>query len=227
MIGEDAFGWDTSGPEPELSDRATDGIVPTLDTYDADGDGDTTEEAVATIHDPNSQGTGAFESFGVDLQATWLITAKDRFDLSISYLKAEWKDLHFHYYYYMIFPDESYKGVTPTNSPEWAVTSSYEHKFDLGSYGTLTPRIDMQYKSEFSMLWNPTDTDPDGYGTQEPYVLWDASASYNHASGSWSLNAYVKNITNYAVKRSYMGMGRYTMMIGDPRTYGVTFSYRF
>jgi outer membrane receptor protein involved in Fe transport len=77
------------------------------------------------------------------------------------------------------------------------------------------------------MIWNPTDKDPYGYGHQEPYYLWDVSASFNHSSGRWSLNAYVKNVTDYAVKRSYMGFAIYQLMIGDPRTYGATFSVKF
>jgi outer membrane receptor protein involved in Fe transport len=97
----------------------------------------------------------------------------------------------------------------------------------LGSLGTLTPRVDMQYKTEYSMVWNPVDKDPYGYGIQEPYYLWDLSAAFTSASGKWSLSGYVKNITNYAVKRSYMGMMSFSMRIGDPRTYGVTASFKF
>jgi iron complex outermembrane receptor protein len=198
----------------------SDGEYPTLDP-------DTGEPFTFDLHDPNSQGTGTFESFGMDLQTTWLITSRDRLNFSVSYLDAEWVDLHFHYYWHMYWPDEDYEGVTPTNSPKWSFAASYEHNFMLGALGTLTPRIDMQSKSETSMVWNPADKDPYGYGTQEAYVLWDASASFKHSSNRWSLNAYVKNITNYAVKRSYMGMMSFTMMIGDPRTYGVTFSMNF
>jgi outer membrane receptor protein involved in Fe transport len=97
----------------------------------------------------------------------------------------------------------------------------------LGEYGTLTPRIDWQHKSSYSMVWNPADKDPLGYGKQEAFDTFDVSAQFSHASGKWSVNAYCKNITNYAVKKSYMGMMSYTMMIGDPRTYGASLSVKF
>jgi len=219
-IGDDGRGRYGAVQEP-------DGIYPTLDTFDLDKDGNTTEEVTFDLHDPNSQGTGDFNSYGLDLQANWIITGRDKLNFSISYLNAEWVDLNFHYYWYMYWPDENYKGVTPTNSPKWSMTANYEHNFMLGSFGTLTPRIQMQHKTEYSMIWNPADKDPLGYGTQEPFYLWDAYASFNHSSGKWSLNAYCKNITNYAVKRSYMGMMSFTMMIGEPRTYGVTLSVKF
>jgi iron complex outermembrane receptor protein len=213
-VGEDARGNASVQLEPDY-------VYPTKDPDNPE------EDYVFRLNDQNSQGTGAFRSMGVDLQTTWLLTSKDRLNVNISYLNAEWKTLHFSYQYYMYWPDEDYKGLTPSNSPEWSVTSSYEHNFMLGSLGTLTPRIDMQYKSEMNMVWNPADKDPEGYGYQEAYTMWDASASFQHFGGSWSLNAYVKNLTNYAVKRSYMGMMNYSLRIGDPRTYGATFSYRF
>jgi hypothetical protein len=43
----------------------------------------------------------------------------------------------------------------------------------------------------------------------------------------WPVLAYCKNIINYAVQKSYMGMQYYTMMIGDPRTYGASSSVKF
>jgi outer membrane receptor protein involved in Fe transport len=176
-----------------------DGEWPTKDPDNPD------ENFVFTIHDSQAQGYGAFESFGVDLQTTFLITSRDRLNFSISYLDSEWVDLHFRYEWYMYWPDEDYEGVTPVNSPEWSWTASYEHNFMLGAYGTLTPRVNVEHKSEYTMLWNPGDSDPYGYSRQEGYYTYDASASFSHSSGKWSLNAYVKNITDYAVKEAIWG----------------------
>lgn len=181
-----------------------------------------------TIHDDQAQGYGAFTSLGLDLQTSWIVTSRDRLNFSISYLDSEWKDLHFHYTWYMYWPDEDYEGVTPVNSPKWSMTAGYERSIPLGSFGTMTAAIDMQHKTSYTMLWNPGDADQNGYSYQESYYLWDASASFNHASGRWSLNGYIKNITNYAVKKSYMGRtGSEELRIGDPRTYGASFSVKF
>jgi iron complex outermembrane receptor protein len=205
-----------------------DGVYPSQDIYDFDGDGITDEDLLFHITDRNAQGYGAFSSLGIDISTTWIITSKDRLNLSIAYLDAEWETLFFDYEY-DVFEDESYAGVTPANSPKMAITASYQHNFTLGSLGNLTPRIDMKYKSEFDTVgeWK-SYVDPYGYGIQEAYTMWDASAAFEHSSGRWSLNAYVKNITDYAVKtQARVTTMRTEMRLGDPRTFGATFSIKF
>jgi outer membrane receptor protein involved in Fe transport len=142
----------------------------------------------------------------------------------------------FDHYYDTVFPDYNYEGATCPNSPEWSMTASYRHIFTLWSYGTMTPSVDWQYRSGFDLTYNTKtlemsgEPDP-GYTHQEAYSLYNASISFQ-PSGShwllshWSLNASVKNITNYAVKRSYQSREE-TLMLGDPRTYSATFSLRF
>jgi hypothetical protein len=231
----------------ENSESATgygDGQYPTMDTWDdLDNDGltDLNDDGILDenddvfnfkISEPSAQGYGAFTSLGIDLSTTFLVTSRDRVNFSISYMDAEWKDLTFEYDWFMYYapPDgiESYNGVEPVNSPEWSGTASYEHNFMLGALGTLTPSIDAQYKSGYTLLWNSEYNDDGGVSVQEAYYTFDASAAFNHSSGKWSLSAYVKNITDYAVKVSYMGQtGNEEMRLGDPRTYGATFSIRF
>jgi iron complex outermembrane receptor protein len=206
-----------------------DGYERTLDIYDYDEDGSTDDELVFHLTDTNAQGWGEFSTLGLDLSATWLITSKDQLNFSVSYLKSEWETLHFEYYYSQVFDDEDYSGVTPENSPEWSMTGSYKHTFTLGSLGTLTPRLDGKYKSEYYMVGQWKDyLDNYVYVEQEAYTMWDASVSYQHSSGVWSLNAYVNNITNYAVKSSVqLDDNSMTMRLEDPRTYGATFSIKF
>ena len=122
---------------------------------------------------------GAFSSLGFDLQTTWIITSKDRLNLSIAYLYSEWADLHFRYFYapentetdfkeeypdfrYNVFKWEDLEGETPANSPRWGVTANYQHNFNLGALGILTPRIDMKYKSEYHTRGS-WDSHFDGY----------------------------------------------------------------
>jgi iron complex outermembrane recepter protein len=179
------------------------------------------------INDPNSQGTGDFTSKGVDLQTTWVVTSADRLDFSVSYLTEKWKTLNYHYYWYMIFPDASYSGVTPANAPKWSITASYEHNFMLGEYGMLTPRIDIQHKTSYTLKQDPTVVDPIGASYQEGYFKYDASATFAVASGKWSVNTYCKNITNYAVKTFYNEMQTKSLVLSEPRTYGVVLSVKF
>jgi iron complex outermembrane receptor protein len=216
------------GPNDGYTEE-TDNEYPTMDIYDFDEDGTTDEALAFRITDPNAQGWGKFSSLGLDLSTTWVITSRDRFNLSVAYMKAEWETLHFSYYYSELFEDEDYSGMTPANSPEWTVTGSYQHNFTLGALGSLTPRIDGKYKSAYHTMgqWK-SYLDDYRYTTQEAYTMWDASVSFQHSSGIWSLNTYVNNITNYAVKTQVRVTDRdTTMRLGDPRTYGATFSIKF
>jgi iron complex outermembrane recepter protein len=180
------------------------------------------------LNDPNSQGTGDFKSKGLDLQVAYILTSADRLNFSASYLDEVWKTLHFRYYWYMIFPDGDYAGVTPANAPKLSMTASYEHNFMLGNFGILTPRIDLQRKSKYKLAADPTNPDPIGFGNQDAYFKGDLSAAYSANSGKWTLNAYCKNFTNEAVKTTYMSFGgSYRMSLTDPRTYGATLSVKF
>jgi iron complex outermembrane receptor protein len=191
---------------------------------DLDEDGDVEDEP-QDFHDQNSQGYGDFESYGVDLQTNWVITSKDKLDLSISYLHSEWTELLFDYQYDILFDPEDFSGMENIYAPTWTITASYDHNFTLWNGGNLTGHVDGTYKSDFILSWKD---DQYPYNYQEAHSIWNASLRYNHPGGHWSLNTYVKNIFEYAVKTSYMDKGgSYQMMIGDPRTFGVVFSFYF
>jgi hypothetical protein len=56
----------------------------------------------------------------------------------------------------------------------------------------------------------------------------DVNLVYNSPEGNMSLSAYVKNIGNYAEKRSLLNMaGTRLLSIGNPRTYGAVLSVKF
>jgi iron complex outermembrane recepter protein len=178
------------------------------------------------LSDGGFNGWGNARTIGLDASASWVASAKDMVDLSVSYLDMKWTHLRFNYVYEAYFPDHNYDGRTAPNAPKFSVTASYEHNFDIGSYGVLTPHIDVVHKSAFDLVFDQSDGL--GYGRQEGYFLWNASAAFNSSSNKWSVNAIVKNIGNYAVKRSYdADPNQMTLMIGDPRTYEATLSIKF
>jgi outer membrane receptor protein involved in Fe transport len=190
----------------------------TSDLYGAD--------IIATA-DPWTQQFGAFESLGVDLSMDWVITSKDRLNLQISYLDSTWTDCTVNFYWDWIWPSEgtSYNGKRATYSAEWSANASYQHIFELGSFGRLVPKVDMQYKSDYTLdfqdAWDP-------YNYQEPYTIYNASLQFTSASGMWSLNAYVKNITEYAAKTFWQTiMNNPRLGITDPKTYGAVLSVKF
>jgi len=122
--------------------------------------------------------------------------------------------------------------------------ASYEHRFDLGSLGTLIPQVDVQYKSEYKLSFDriltpaAVATGGDAYSgdyrywsapwnRQEAHYILNASAVFNHSSDIWSIRAYVKNITEYAAKNAMTGRFDVRLAVSDPRTFGAVLSVKF
>jgi iron complex outermembrane receptor protein len=196
--------------------------------------------------DPRGKQVGKYEAYGLDVSTNWMISAEDRLDVSLSYMHTKWKDATVHMLWWWIWTDETgklveganFNGMKNTYSPTLSGTISYEHNFLMGSLGTLTPHVDVQFKSEYKLsLTSDAQVAGDptlgptmvGWNKQEAYYLVDANINFVHASGKWTLNGYIKNATNYAVKTTLAGGGPVGNKIGlnDPRTYGAVLSVKF
>jgi iron complex outermembrane recepter protein len=186
----------------------------------------------AASEDPWVAQFGAFRSIGVDISADWVLTPKDKMTLGVSYLNTKWTDMTYEFYFKRkdgskFWPSDGvdYSGFKNSYSPTWTVTSSYEHNFELGTYGMLVPHIDFLYKSEYNMDFRLINYP---MSIQEPYYFLNGSLTFTSMSGKWSLNAYVKNATNYAVKNFWSNQGgTYTLGVGDPRTFGGVISLKY
>lgn len=193
-----------------------------------------------TDRDPNSQTWGAGHMMGVDIQASAILTPKDTLDLSASYLKSEWKDLYFDYYYewertggegmpgeiYDIeispMEDADYAGKPMTHSPEWTINADYRHIFSLWNGGAFETDINVNYKTGYRLTWADSDYP---YNYQEAYYNIDLSATYDSPEGKLRVSGYIKNLADYAAKQSYHSRGY--ISVGDPRTYGIVLSVRY
>jgi len=211
-------------------------VTPEGKPYNSNSDDDYTDQLMGGpgSEDPWIKQHGTFRTIGVDLSADWVATSMDRVNFGVTYLNAKWKELEMVFYWHKLengkvveyWPSGGmdYSGWKNTYSPTWTLNLGYEHNFILGSFGALVPRVDVMYKSDYILDYNPSNY-PVNY--QEPYYLVNASATLSAASGTWSVNAYVKNATNYAAKNFLAsGMG-FSMGISDPRTYGAVLSVKF
>ena len=170
---------------------------------------------------------GDYMSSGIDLQANWLITNKDTIELNYSFLKDEWTKMDFIWYYWYMYQNFSYTGERNINSPEHSITFAYTHKFHLQNGGVLSTRIDTRYQSEYIVNYSKLDYP---WSLQEDHKISNFTAVYSSPDGKWSLSGYVKNIENYATKRSYSIVGfqgESEMRIGPPRTYGAILTVRY
>jgi len=193
---------------------------------DIDNNGTITHTS-RVFQDTNTVFWGDFESSGVDVMTSWIITNKDKLDFSVAYNKNEWTDLYFDFVYEMIYPDFDYSGKTNISSPEIAITVAYNHDFILGNGATLIGRFDTRYQSSYFLTYHERESP---WRDQEAHHISNISLMYANPSGRWTLTGYTKNIENYAVKQgmktSSTGVAQ-SMMIGSPRTYGGILSVRF
>jgi iron complex outermembrane recepter protein len=175
---------------------------------------------------------GEFHTIGLDLSTDWIITSMDKMSLSVSYLDSKWKNCKINAYLKQLDSTGNvipfwagdgldYNGMTRTFSPKWTTNLGYEHNFELGSFGTLVPHVDLLYKTHYVLSFLPSEF-PVNY--QASYYTVDGNMTFTHSSGVWSLNAYIKNATDYAAKTMYQGG---SMSITDPRTYGAVLSVKF
>jgi iron complex outermembrane receptor protein len=122
-------------------------------------------------------------------------------------------------------PTTSYAGNRPRNSPEWAYSLSGEYDAPLAGDARLTFAVDLSYKSEqfFSEFNDPVE------GTGD-YTLLDARISYRAANDRWTAALGGQNLTDELVESGSFAVSL-SRTIGrtylPPRTYGVTFDYRF
>jgi iron complex outermembrane recepter protein len=246
QLNADAYYYDYSNKRAEISNDGrigADQVVYEDDLVDPYGNpieatGNSTPGEHVQITGPNGSDPwlaqfGSFRTIGLDVSADWMFTGKDTVSFGVSYLDAKWTELMMEFYWHnasdgsAFWPTdgEDYSGRTNTYSATWTLTSSYQHDFTLGTFGSLVPQVDIQYKSEYVMDFRELNYP---MSIQEPYYLVNGSVTLNHSSGTWSVNAYVKNATNYAVKTYWMNMaGTYNLGLNEPRTYGAVLSVKF
>lgn len=216
---------------------ASDSMVSTIS--DDNGNGIWDEGETTVVEDVNAKQVGDARIYGVDLQTTTLLTAKDKLDVSVSYMKKYFTELSFDYYditNYLGIEDENYKDVEMTNAPNWTINAGYSHDFTFQNGATLTTKLDARYQSSYKLRWKDktvsldmntlevTIVDQSETRIQEGHHISNFTVIYNNPGGEWTLTGYVKNMEDYAVKRSYI---MDNMIIGPPRTFGAVLSVRF
>jgi iron complex outermembrane recepter protein len=115
------------------------------------------------------------------------------------------------------------------HAPDAQFNVIYEHDFDLGNGGRLTPRISAHYETESWLSpFNLGDGDK-----QDSYGRGDFNLRYEAPQSKWWMDLYVDNISDGKVRtnagRTSIAGGQfiYTSQYLPPRTIGVNFGYGF
>jgi iron complex outermembrane receptor protein len=185
-----------------------------------------------TISDRGSGSGGEATIIGAELAMSYLATPNDRFDLNVAYQNGEVSALTFIYDYN---PPMDFAGGKLNNSPEFTIFGSYQHEFLLSSGGTVTARAEARYQTESFVMMNaiynpdmlrnvPPGMDVAGINTNPAHAVTNASVRYSAPGGKWSLNAYIKNIEDYAEKKNLLNNA---LRIGPPRTFGIVWSFLY
>jgi len=219
-------------------------LPPLFVAYDSDNNG-----TFDNRYEVDGKTYGDARVYGLDVQTSTIITAQDKLDLSVSYIKKYFTDLA-HDWPDVVndlgLPDLDYNGKDMPQAPNWNVAANYSHSFFLANGGSLKASIDIRYTTETCLNFQAEilslNYEQDALGNytgnyttsmvntsdarwQEAYHIENVNLVYSDPDGKWTLSGYVNNLGNYAVKQFLDGNGN--LMIGNPRTYGAVLSVKF
>jgi iron complex outermembrane receptor protein len=122
-----------------------------------------------------------------------------------------------------------FAGHRLVQTPQYTFDTGAEYTFDTGS-GTLTPRVDVFWSGDLYFLSANSPLD-----RQKAYTRVDANLLWKAANNAWTLEAFVRNLTNRDVISNDglqsntlgngFGLDNYTYY--PPRTYGVRLGVNF
>lgn len=157
--------------------------------------------------------------WGVEAELTAFIGDRLKLTANAAYLNARYDNYR--------YPDgTNFSGNPLINAPDWSGNVALEYRQPIGTAGDLLLRGDMTFASRrhFDQFKNPLLS-------EGPYQVYDASLTFNPASGRYSASAWIRNITDRAViaeSTDLSGIGRYyERFYNAPRTFGVTLRLPF
>lgn len=157
------------------------------------------------------------ETSGVELELTYLVTADFRLYSNVGYLDGD---------YVKLSPDIvdtiPNTGVSLKNAPQWVATVGGDYTFNLGSAGSLRLGIDIAYEEEsYSTVSNNDLTKMDDKALYNARIAWDSADEH------FQIIIWGKNLSDEVYyPASTDGPAPGAVYAGDPRTYGVDFTYR-
>ncbi|MGX7895940.1 TonB-dependent receptor [Tsuneonella sp. HG222] len=116
--------------------------------------------------------------------------------------------------------------MRPPFASEWQASASVQYQIDLNSSGTITPRADWSYLSDFyyQAVISP-------YALIPGRNLFNARITYETEDGNWSVSASATNLTDEyyytAAADNLASLGNASVFVGRPREFALTVTRRF
>lgn len=111
-------------------------------------------------------------------------------------------------------------GAVQPHSPKFSSTVGYDHTFRFASGAKLQVGGSAFYTTGY---WVNPVKDASLYGWQPGYWLEQLNAKFTSADERITLAAFMRNLSDYAVKASVLP----ATSLADPRTFGATFAVKF
>ena len=196
------------------------------------------------------------ENFGIELEATleplrgWAPRAFDGLRVSgnFGWLHGEYIDFAVRRKVTLpglldpAFVTVDYSGNRLQNAPEYKASGTLEWSLDLGRFGYLIPRYDVNWSDDVFFdpnegrgSINPLEPDTPGlpeYGVgQKAFFLHNARLAYRTPTGNVEVAAWVRNIEDQVYKTFAFDASQFSSLVinftGEPRTIGLDLTVSF
>jgi len=218
------------------------------DLFDMNGDG-VVDRVTSTI----VRNAAAATVRGLEIELDWAIAERDYLHLAAAFMNARFDNfqtpdtLFGNLFNPYVNSDAGraakiveLSGNSPVRAPDWKITVVYKHNFEF-NHGVLTPQLKATFSDKYFLdIYNRRDlaagvfnSAPNGakdLAVQKAYTTYDASLRYESNSSLWSLDVFIKNLTNENIKTSsgtFITPGGFDAIFLPPRTAGLTLSYQF
>lgn len=173
------------------------------------------------------------EAYGAELEMAWRPSREFTLNAALGYLHSEFtKFFSKDPLDPALFgpggssvPDSDLSGNATRMSPKWTVNVNPSYDFAMGNGGKITLASNFAYRSkQYHTEFNDDRLSQDGY------IMLDANILYTAPDDRWTLNFWMKNITNELVWAGTFSVSTSRTIGGTlmpPRTFGVTLGYGF
>jgi iron complex outermembrane receptor protein len=151
---------------------------------------------------------------GVELESTVAPSARNRFDLSFTWLHAVYRQ-------YEPLAGIDYTGRSLDRSPTFVASAGYTYTLPLANDGTVTASVHSRLSDSYVL----TNYSVPAQFRQPSYTRTDVTVGYNAPGQRWYVQGFAHNLENHIQITSIDGSDNIT--ISDPRTYGVRAGFKF
>lgn len=134
--------------------------------------------------------------YGAEVNFQYLLTERDRVGFTALYAKGKYDQTPL--LVSSVGTTVALTNVDRYNLPEWILNATYNHMFDLGDAGELDAGFNAHYESDtlLRLIDAPGVVPGD---RKDAYFKYDADLTWHPRDRNWTVQAWIKNITNEAV----------------------------